>query len=253
MGLFGGFRAKFSKDSNAKKIDKNEVVCLGYRVYSEFDNVQYVPPTAPVKKSQPQLHSAQLDNRRALPDSSKQSQNSQTRENLNRPPTSNVQPQPKKPLVAKNNIKKTTAIVTTNNNDEYSNTNGSNEKHTKSILKASKYTDDATQSVTVANEQFNNSDTRIENNYLSVSNVDGNNSTYIQITNKSTSTETKIKEEGSHSDIYYNQQLTTFGYTTSQAANIFFGEDEPEVVRPRRVELHEVTDDEDERANAADC
>ncbi|XP_066150449.1 uncharacterized protein [Euwallacea fornicatus] len=40
MGLFGGFKAKFSKESVAKSNTKNsknkEVVCLGYKVYSEF-------------------------------------------------------------------------------------------------------------------------------------------------------------------------------------------------------------------------
>lgn len=44
MGLFGGFKAKFSKDSVVKKESKNnkknDVVCLGYRVFSEFDAQQ---------------------------------------------------------------------------------------------------------------------------------------------------------------------------------------------------------------------
>ncbi|CAG9769509.1 unnamed protein product [Ceutorhynchus assimilis] len=48
MGLFSGFRAKFTKDSvakNAKKdFDKSNVVCLGYKVYSEFqDPPRYLP------------------------------------------------------------------------------------------------------------------------------------------------------------------------------------------------------------------
>ncbi|KAF7266883.1 hypothetical protein GWI33_019813 [Rhynchophorus ferrugineus] len=42
MGLFGGFKAKFTKDSS-RKVPKSvkgaEVVCLGYRVRSEFDDL----------------------------------------------------------------------------------------------------------------------------------------------------------------------------------------------------------------------
>ncbi|XP_066246992.1 uncharacterized protein [Euwallacea similis] len=58
MGLFGGFKAKFSKDSVAKsnsKSSKNtEVVCLGYRVYSEFaDPPHYSNQPPPEKRPLP--------------------------------------------------------------------------------------------------------------------------------------------------------------------------------------------------------
>lgn len=60
MGLFGGFKAKFSKDSVAKNESKNnkknDVVCLGYRVFSEFDTQQQphessraIKPPSPVR------------------------------------------------------------------------------------------------------------------------------------------------------------------------------------------------------------
>ncbi|XP_050296019.1 uncharacterized protein LOC126735937 [Anthonomus grandis grandis] len=58
MGLLGGFRAKFSKDSVAKKNSKiskkNTVVCVGYRVFSEFQDIpQYRPISEPPVAKQP--------------------------------------------------------------------------------------------------------------------------------------------------------------------------------------------------------
>ncbi|XP_023021084.2 uncharacterized protein [Leptinotarsa decemlineata] len=74
MGLFGGFKAKFTKDSKSKEKLHNNVVVLKYHCFSEFDATDHhVPPVNTIKKNgvvhdnqkhkqRPNINSAAFDN-----------------------------------------------------------------------------------------------------------------------------------------------------------------------------------------------
>ncbi|ENN80706.1 hypothetical protein HUJ04_010567 [Dendroctonus ponderosae] len=296
MGLFGGFKAKFSKDSTAKSASKtakkNEVVCLGYRVYSEFqDPPQYLLPPRSTPKRVPGVKTvpSRVDPNRngqgpstsppietlivtnpnakksakkvpALPprahalNESEQHQTAKSYEartiangnsvdvRIGRS-NENLKPAPDETYV----IGKTSSFNPTSSSASTNHINRidvEGKEATKSILKSksafelretSNASDPGDGATVMVNSRKREIRTAPSMEYSSFSGK----------TTQTTSNDNYAYSTG------YSQSSRALGSTSSQAASIFFGGDEePEIQRPRRINL-----DEHEGANnrSAEC